>query len=280
MKTTFISPLSTPKSTGITAITICLTLACLAIAAPLLSPYNYYTDVDITAIFLKPFEQGHIFGTDEFGRDTFSGVLYGLRTSFIIGAGASFIAMLIGSFLGLFAAHKGGLADLIVRRLLEIQLSIPSFLLALIFVAIWGQGIWPLFLALVVTQWAYFAQTTRAIAKVEVKKEYIALAQLLPHSLYHILIRHLWPNSMPAITAVFTAQFARGVGIEAALSFLGAGLPITEPSLGIFIAEGYGYFLSKAYWLCLFPSLALITLVMSLTISADYLAPQNRRWRS
>lgn len=280
MKTTFVYPRSTRRSTGLLAMAICLTLAAAALFAPYLSPYHYYTDVDLQATFLKPFQKGHFLGTDEFGRDLFSGILYGLRTSFIIGGGASFIALIMGSFLGLLAAYKGGLTDILIRRLVEIQLSVPSFLLALVFVAIWGQGIWPLFFALTLTQWAYFAQSTRAIAKVEVKKDYIQLARLLPHSLYHLLIRHLWPNCVPAMIAIFTAQFARGVGIEAALSFLGAGLPVTEPSLGIFIAEGYGYFLNKAYWLCLFPSLALIALVMSLTLSADYLAPQNRNARS
>lgn len=238
---------------------------------PFFLPYDYKHFSDLEHLFLKPFSQGHILGTNEFGRDMFSGLLYGLQTSFIIAGISTFLAFAFGTFLGVYAAYKGGMVEKILGRVTELQLSIPSFLIALLLIAFLGHGFLPLIAALVLGQWAYFAQTARSIAKAEIRQEYVLSARLLGLSSFYIVCKHLLPNALPPQIVVFSYQLARAIALESALSFLGVGVPLTEPSLGLFIAQGYAYFLNKAYWVSLFPGIMLILLVMMVTKIGDYL---------
>lgn len=238
---------------------------------PLFLPYDYKQFSDLEHLFLKPFSQGHILGTNEFGRDMFSGLLYGLQTSFIIAGISTFLAFTLGTFLGVWSAYKGGIYEKILGRLTELQLSIPSFLIALLLIAFLGHGFVPLIAALILGQWAYFAQTARSIAKAEIGQDYILSARLLGLSSFYIVRKHLLPNTIPPQVVVFSYQLARAIALESALSFLGVGVPLTEPSLGLFIAQGYAYFLNKAYWVSLFPGIMLILLVMMVTKIGDYL---------
>jgi peptide/nickel transport system permease protein len=238
---------------------------------PFFLPNDYKHFSDLEHLFLPPLTKGHVLGTNEFGRDMLSGLLYGLQTSFIIAGVSTFLAFTFGSFLGVWSAYKGGIFEKILGRLIELQLSIPSFLIALLLIAFLGHGFIPLIAALILGQWAYFAQTARAVAKSEIRQEYVLSARLLGLSSFYIVRKHLLPNAIPPQIVVFSYQLARAIALESALSFLGVGVPLTEPSLGLFIAQGYAYFLNKAYWVSLFPGIVLILLVMMVTKIGDYL---------
>ena len=156
-------------------------------------------------------------------------------------------------------------------RIVDIQLSFPSILIALILIAVLGQGTGKVITALVTVQWAYYARTVRSAAIVEKRKEYIEAAHCLALSPARIVFRHLLPNCLPPMIVVATVQVAAAIALEATLSFLGLGLPITEPSLGLLIANGYQYLLSGKYWISFFPGLALLLTIVSINLVADQL---------
>lgn len=241
-----------------------------AFIVPFFLPFDFKSMSLLEDMFLPPFTSGHLLGTNEFGRDMFSGLLYGLQTSFIIAGISTFCAFVLGGFFGILAGYKGGLFDKIMSRFIELQLSIPSFLIALLLIAFLGHGFLPLIFALIFGQWAYFAQTSRNMALVEMRQDYIISARLLGVSSFYIVVKHLWPNILTPQIVIFSYQMARAIALESALSFLGVGVPLTEPSLGLFIAQGYSYFLNKAYWISLFPGILLIILVMLVTKIGDY----------
>jgi peptide/nickel transport system permease protein len=213
----------------------------------------------------------HWFGTDEQGRDILSAIFYGLRTSLSVGIVSGVIALLLGTAVGLMAAYFGGRTDSICMRIVDFQLSFPAILLALILIAILGQGIGKIITALVAIQWAFFARTVRGTALVEQGKEYMEAAQCLALSNARILYGHLLPNCLPALIVVGTVQVANAIALEATLSFLGLGLPITEPSLGLLIANGFEYMLSGRYWLSFFPGVALLITIGSINLVGDQL---------
>ena len=156
-------------------------------------------------------------------------------------------------------------------RIADIQFSFPAILLALVLLAVLGVGLEKIILALVAVQWAYYARTVRGAALAEVQKEYIQAARLLGLPSWRIVFYHLLPNSLPPVLVVATLQVASAISLEATLSFLGIGLPITEPSLGLLIANGFQYLLSGKYWISLFPGVALLLLVGSINVIADQL---------
>jgi peptide/nickel transport system permease protein len=150
-------------------------------------------------------------------------------------------------------------------------LSFPAILVALILLALTGQGIDRIILALVVVQWAYYARTVRAAALVELRKEYVEAAVCMGVSEVRILLRHVLPNVLPPVMVVATVQIAQAIALEATLSFLGLGLPITEPSLGLLIANGYAHLLSGKYWISFFPGLALLVTIVAINLVGDRL---------
>ena len=160
--------------------------------------------------------------------------------------------------MGLAAAYVGGRVETLIMRIVDIQLSFPAILIALILIAVLGQGTGKVIAALVTVQWAYYARTVRSAALVEKRKEYIEAARCLALSPARIVFRHLLPNCLPPMIVVATVQVAAAIALEATLSFLGLGLPITEPSLGLLIANGYQYLLSGKYWISFFPGVALL----------------------
>jgi len=250
----------------------------LAIFAPMISPQNPYdlAQIDIIDSKLPPGSAsttGGTFwlGTDAQGRDMLSAIFYGLRISLGVGIVATVLALAVGLALGLVAAYVGGRVETLIMRVVDIQLSFPAILIALILIAVLGQGTGKVIAALVTVQWAYYARTVRGAALVEKRKEYIEAAHCLALSPARIVFRHLLPNCLPPMIVVATVQVAAAIALEATLSFLGLGLPITEPSLGLLIANGYQYLLSGKYWISFFPGIALLCTIVSINLVADQL---------
>ncbi len=253
-------------------------IVAIALLAPLISPQNPYdlAQLDVLDGRLPPGSaraNGATFwlGTDDQGRDMFSAILYGLRISLAVGAISTTIALAIGLAVGLTAAYFGGKTEALIMRIADIQLSFPAILIALILLAVLGQGTFKIVAALVSVQWAYYARTVRSAALVEKRKEYIEAARCLALSPARIVFRHLLPNCLPPLLVVATVQVAAAIALEATLSFLGLGLPITEPSLGLLIANGYQYLLSGKYWISFFPGVALLLTIVSINLVADQL---------
>lgn len=249
-----------------------------AIFAPLISPQNPYdlAQLDVMDGRLPPGAQsqsGAMFwlGTDDQGRDMLSAIFYGLRISLSVAVMSTVIALAIGLTTGLTAAFLGGKVETVIMRIADIQLSFPAILIALILLAVLGQGVMKIVAALVTVQWAYYARTVRSAALVEKRKEYIEAARCLALSPRRIVFGHLLPNCLPPLIVVATVQVAAAIALEATLSFLGLGLPITEPSLGLLIANGYQYLLSGKYWISFFPGVALLLTIVSINLVADQL---------
>jgi len=249
-----------------------------ALLAPLLAPQNPYDlrQLDILSNLLPPGTKSstgytHWLGTDDQGRDMLSGILYGLRISLGVGVSSGVIALVIGMTIGLFAAYAGGRVEAFVMRVVDVQLSFPAVLVALILLAVLGRGAEKIVLSLVIVQWAYYARTVRASAIVELNKEYVAAARCLALSPWRIVFRHILPNCLPPLLVVGTIQTAYAIALEATLSFVGVGMPLTEPSLGRLIANGYQYMLSGKYWISVFPGLALLFAIVSINLVGDQL---------
>lgn len=213
----------------------------------------------------------HLLGTDEQGRDMLSAILYGLRTSLWVGLVSTSLAFVIGSALGLAAGFFGGRVDALLMRIADIQLSFPAILIALILVAVLGQGPGKIVAALVAVQWAFYARTARGAALVERGKEYVEAATCLGLARPRVLFGHVLPNCMAPLIVVAALQVASAITLEATLSFLGLGLPITEPSLGLLIANGFGHMLSGKYWISIYPGLALLAAIVAINLVADRL---------
>jgi len=249
-----------------------------ALLAPWISPQNPYdlARLELLDSRLPPLARsaaGGIYwlGTDDQGRDMLSAILYGLRTSVAVGLASTALALAIGVSLGLAAAWFGGWLDALLMRLADLQLSFPSILIALVLLAVLGQGLDKIIVALVAVQWAYYARTARAAALVERRKDYIEAATSLALSSGRIIFRHLLPNCLPPLLVLAAVQVAAAITLEATLSFLGLGLPITEPSLGLLISNGFAYLLSGHYWISFFPGIALLAAVVGINLVADRL---------
>jgi peptide/nickel transport system permease protein len=249
-----------------------------AVLAPWITPQNPYDlgVIDIMDSRLPPGAEsftGQVFllGTDDQGRDMLSAMIYGLRISLGVGVVSTVLALLIGSSLGLLAAYYGGRTETLLMRLVDLQLSFPAILVALILLAVLGRGVDKVVIALVIVQWAYYARTIRGAALVERGKEYIEAARCLALGDGRILFRHLLPNCLPPLIVIGTVQVANAIALEATLSFLGVGVPITQPSLGLLIANGYGYLLSGDYWISFFPGVALVITIICINLVGDQL---------
>ena len=249
-----------------------------AVFAPLLVSQNPYdlAALDILDSKMPPGTVGveggtYWLGTDEQGRDMLAAILYGLRISLGVGVVSTVLALTIGMAVGLAAGYAGGWVDAVIMRVVDLQLSFPSILIALVLLAVLGQGVDKIIIALVFVQWAYYARTVRGTALVEKRKEYVDAAQCLAYSSWRILYRHLLPNCLPPLIVVATVQVAHAIALEATLSFLGLGMPITSPSLGLLIANGYAHLLSGKYWMSFFPGIALLITIVAINLVGDHL---------
>ena len=263
------------------ALILVILIVTLAILSPWIAPQNPY---DLSRLVLMDARRPpgfvgnngitHWLGTDAQGRDVLSAILYGLRVSIQISVTAGIIAFSLGASLGTLAAYFGGKIESLIMRVVDLQLSFPAILLALVLAALLGQGKFPLIAALVTAQYAYFARTAHGAAATERSKEYIEAALSTPLSTYRVVFRHILPNCLPSLIVVATVQIANMIALEATLSFLGLGLPVTEPSLGMLIANGFQYMLSGRYWISIYPGVALIVLIVAINIVGDQIRDQ------
>lgn len=250
----------------------------LAVFAPYITPQNPYDlmQLDIMDGRLAPGAESmtgmtYWLGTDDQGRDMLSAILYGLRISLAVGVSSAFFAAAIGASLGLIAAYAGGRTESAIMRLVDLQLSFPSILIALMILAVLGKGVMNVVLALIIVEWATYARTARGTALVERRKEYIEAAECLAIPRRRILFRHLLPNCLAPLIVIGTVQVARAIALEATLSFLGLGVPVTEPSLGLLISSGYQYMLSGEYWISFYPGIALLVTIVAINLVGDQL---------
>jgi peptide/nickel transport system permease protein len=266
------------SKSAVVAFFIVLVFVLASLFASVIAPQNPYdlAKLDLLDGTLKPLSKSfegkvYLLGTDEQGRDMLSAILYGMRISLSVGVISTIVAFLIGTSLGLVAAYKGGRFETLLMRIVDLQLSFPALLIALVLLVVLGQGVDKITLSLVIVHWAYFARAARGSAMAERNKEYIEAARALRLGEMRIVFRHLMPNVMPSIIVIATTMVARAISTEATLSFLGIGLPITEPSLGLLISNGFRYLLSGKYWISFYPGIALVVVIVALNMMGDRL---------
>jgi peptide/nickel transport system permease protein len=251
----------------------------VSVFAPWICPQNPYdlAQVDVLDSRLVPGtisssgKYTHLLGTDGAGRDLLSAIIYGLRISLLVAVTSGVIAMIIGSAIGMTAAYVGGRIETLIMRVVDLQLSFPAILLALMLIAVLGKGVDKIIIALVTVQWAYYARTVRGTALVETRKDYVEAARCLGLSSSRVLFKHILPNCTAPLIVVGTVQTAHAIALEATLSFLGVGLPQTEPSLGLLISNGFEYMLSGKYWISFFPGVALLVTIVAINLVGDHL---------
>jgi peptide/nickel transport system permease protein len=214
-------------------------------------------------------------GTDALGRDILSSVMYGLRISLFVAFIAVTVGTIIGVILGLLAAINGGWIETVIMRAVDLKVSFPGILLALMLLAIFGTGVDKIIYALIIGVWASKARLTRSSALSEMQKEYIDAARLSGIPNWRIMLRFLLPNSIAPVLVVVPMALSGAIGAEATLSFLGVGVPITEPSLGLLISNGNDYLLSGKWWISIIPGLVLVSLVLCINVVADRIREHN-----
>ncbi len=260
----------------------------LSLAAPLVSPYNPYdsTSIDIMNSEMPPawYEEGtsdFLLGTDNMGRDLLSTMIYGLRISVMIGLGAVFLQAFIGIVVGLTAGYMGGKVDALLMRVADIQFSFPYLMVAIfisaVFQILFGIGSYeklaiPLLVVIIgLSEWPVYARTIRASVMGEKNKEYVEAARVIGLSRPVIMVRHVLPNTLTSVMVISTIQVANAVMSEAALSFLGLGMPVTMPSLGSLIKSGFEYIFSGVWWITIFPGIFLILFVLVINLLGDWM---------
>jgi peptide/nickel transport system permease protein len=266
-----------------------LTLLVLAtICAPLLSLHNPFDpgSLDLMDAFTPPWSQGmgemfYPLGADDQGRDVYSAILYGLRMSVFVGVSAVALSLIIGVPLGLIAGYAGGWFDTLLMRIADVQLTFPVILVALLIFGI-ARGLLPegyrddmavfvIIIAIGLSDWVQYARTVRGAVMVEKQKDYVLASQLIGRSKTAILTKHILPNMLAPILVIATISFAHAIVAESTLSYLGVGLPPTEPSLGTLIRIGQSFLFSGEWWILLFPSLVLLALALSVNLVGDWL---------
>ena len=260
-----------------------------AIFAPWLAPQNPYNPATLNLMngFSPPMTpnpftgEEFLLGTDNQGRDILSTILYGARISLFVGFAAVVFAMILGISVGLLAAWRGGWVDSLLMRIADVQLSFPSILIALLIFGI-ARGfippayretmaIWVLIVAIGLSDWVQFARVVRGAAMVEKSKEYIQAARVIGVHPVRIVATHILPNVMGPVLVIATIGLALAIIAEATLSFLGVGVPPTQPSLGTLIRIGQGFLFSGEWWIILFPSITLLALALSVNLLGDWL---------
>lgn len=251
---------------------VLLVLMFMAAVPGLVTPQDPY---DLRVLNLadsfKPPSGEFWLGTDDQGRDIFSAIIYGLRISLFVGLASTVISSIIGLAVGLLAGYSGGLLEKAIMRLADIQLSLPVFLVALVIMAIWGQGVGKIIIAIAVVNWVYYARTVRGMVLAEKEKDYVQAAVAGGSHPLLIMFSEIAPNIMAPVIVIATVRIANAILLEATLSFLGLGVPITRPSLGLLIANGYEVLFSGYWWMSVFPGVALMIVVLAINLMGDRL---------
>jgi len=266
---------------------ILLVLVLGAFGAPLFAPHNPYdmTTIDIMDAELPPVwkdsgESRFLLGTDNMGRDMLSTMLYGMRISIVIGLGAVALQAFIGIFIGLVSGYMKRF-DAILMRIADVQLSFSTYMIAIfigaIFQMVFGVANYekisaPLLILIIgLAEWPQYARTVRASVLAESKKEYVEAAKVIGLSRFRIMWRHILPNTLSPVLVISTVQVANAIMSEAALSFLGLGMPQSKPSLGSLITAGFEYIFSGSWWITIFPGILLILLILVINLLGDWL---------
>ncbi len=212
-----------------------------------------------------------VLGTDAQGRDMVSAIVYGIRLSVQVGFSVTLICVVIGTILGLLSGYKGGRIDALIMGLINVQLSFPSLLIAMVVLIVFGRGVGKVILALSFSGWVTYARTVRGAVMGERNKEYVDAAKVLGFSESRIIFNQILPNVLAPVFVISTLQIGNVILSEATLSFLGLGVPITEPSLGLLVSQGYNVLFSGLWWVSVFPGLVLMLFVVGLNLLGDFL---------
>jgi peptide/nickel transport system permease protein len=268
---------------------VALVIVLAAVFAPWIAPTNPYDPSSLNLMdgFTPPMQPNaftgntYLMGADNQGRDVFSTILYGARISLFVGVSAVLLAMALGITAGLVAGYRGGWVDSLLMRVADVQLSFPSILIALLIFGVArgiipptqreAMAIWVLIIAIGLSDWVQFARVVRGATMVEKGKEYVQAARVIGVSPLRILIRHILPNVMGPVLVIATISVALAIIAEATLSFLGVGVPPTQPSLGTLIRIGQQFLFSGEWWILLFPALTLLALALSVNLLGDWL---------
>ncbi|MGB0497827.1 MAG: ABC transporter permease [Rubricella sp.] len=268
------------------AVTILFMLA--AAFAPLIAPFNPFNPAEVNLwdgrlppSWVEGGNPQYLLGTDNQGRDLWSTILYGGRLSIIIGLAAVFFGMTLGVILGVVAGYLGGWVDTVIMRIADVQLTLPSILVAILINGV-GQMLLPselraefsiyvVILAIGLSDWPQFARVTRGAALVEKEREYVQAARVIGLPGWLIMWRHVLPNVLRPVLVLATIGLALAIIAEATLSFLGQGVPPTTPSLGTLIRIGQEFIFSGDWWITFFPALALVILVLAVNLLGDWM---------
>jgi peptide/nickel transport system permease protein len=272
----------------VTAAAVTFVLIASALLAPLIAPHNPYDLASLSLLdarnppaWVEGGDWSFPLGSDEQGRDVLSAILYGMRLSLMVGAASVLFALVVGVGLGLLAGYSGGWVDALVMRVADVQLSFPAILIALLVDGIARSllphdqqdeiAVYVVVIAIGISGWVQYARTVRGSTMVERSREYVQAAQVIGVHPVTIALRHVLPNAMGPVLVIATIHLAIAIITEATLSFLGVGLPLTEPSLGTLIRVGNNFLFSGEWWILLFPATALAMLALAVNLLGDWL---------
>ena len=275
-----------PVTVSAAVVTVVMALA--ALFAPWIAPYDPFDvatlnllDNELPPVWLEGGDWRFLLGTDTQGRDIVSTILYGLRISLLVGLASVLFAMILGISLGLISGYVGGATDAIIMRIADIKLTFPAILVALLVDGIARSliprelhehlALFVVVFAIGFSAWVQYARTVRAVTMVEKSKEYVLAARVVSISPLRIMSRHILPNVMGPVLVIATINLALAVLTEATLSFLGVGMPPTQPSLGTLIRIGNDFLYSGLWWITIFPASALVLIVLSVNLLGDWL---------
>lgn len=273
---------------AVASLVVFLIIAALALFAPVIAPFDPYDPAQINImnseyppVWVDGADPQFMLGTDDQGRDLWSTILYGTRLSLLIGLCAVALQAFLGISIGLIAGYVGGRLDSLLMRMADIQLSFSTLMVAIIFLAVtqamFGSetfnqyAVYFLIAVIGVAEWPQYARTVRATVLAEKKKEYVDSARVLGFGPMRIMVRHILPNSLSPIFVISTVQVANAIISEASLSFLGLGMPPSQPSLGSLISSGFDYIFSGSWWITAIPGLVLVVLVLVINLLGDWM---------
>ncbi len=277
-----------PPVSVVIASLVLVVMLVLVIFAPMIAPMDprdvasySLMDMEIPPVFMEGGDSRFLLGTDNQGRDLVSVILFGLRISVVIGLGAVVFAAVLGVVLGLVAGFFGGVVDSIVMRIADIFVSFPTILVALLISGIaraqlsaetmlaWAPLV--LIFSIAINEWVQYARSVRASTMVEIARDYVRAAKVIGLPSTRIMGRHILPNIMSSVMVIATINLAGAILTEATLSFLGAGMPPTYPSLGTLIRIGNQFLFSGLWWIAVMPATVLVILVLAVNVIGDYL---------